>query len=257
MKNWAIITGASSGIGEAFTDRFALSGYNLILISRTKNKLLKIKQEYEFKYGIMIEVIPVDLTDNDSIGIIKPVISDKKIDILVNNAGFGIAGNFIDQEVGDLENMIRLNCIAPILLTKLVINLMIKENKGNIIFLGSLLSFLPTPFNAVYAATKAFDESLAASLWFELKNYNINVISVNPGTTKTNFHKRAGLKRSNTGREPEEIVKTTLKFLGKKPSVIDGLKNKIVYFISRIVTRKFFIKLTGKLFYKMKINNEQ
>ncbi len=255
IKNWVIITGASSGIGKSFADKFAQLGYNLILIARNNEMLLQLKERY-LSNNIKVEIIAEDLSKKEWIKKTEEIIKNKNIEYLINNAGIGLAGEFAFQDINILEEMINLNCLSFVLLTKIVLPNMIKLQKGNIIFVGSVLSFVPTPFNSVYSATKSFDEVLACSLWFELKKFNINVISINPGTTRTNFHERAGLKMNGFYRNPEDVVNSALKYLGKKPTVIDGTFNKIILIIKRIVTRKFFIKLSGRIFYKMQKKNE-
>ncbi|HPN37087.1 MAG TPA: SDR family NAD(P)-dependent oxidoreductase [Melioribacteraceae bacterium] len=255
LKNWVIITGASSGIGKSFADKFANMGYNLILIARNIESLLQLKQKYLLN-NIKTEIIVQDLSKKEWIKQTEDLIKDKRIDYLINNAGFGLTGEFISQNINTLEDMINVNCLTVVLLTKIVLPNMLKFGKGNIIIIGSLLSFVPSPYNTVYAATKSFDEMLACGLWYELKKYNINVISVNPGTTRTNFHERAGLTMNKFYRNPEDVVNTALKYLGKKPTVIDGFFNKTVLLIKHIVTRKIFIKLSGIIFNKMQKLNE-
>lgn len=251
MKNWVLITGASSGIGRAFAIKFAELGYNLVLISRNKVELEKIKTKLSSEYNIEVEIFALDLTIEDNYNKISDVIKDKNIEYLINNAGFGLSNEFYKQDIKILKDMIKLNCLAPTVITKLVIDKMIMQRKGNIVFLGSILAFMPTPYSAVYSATKSFNEVLGGALWYELKKYNIHVLAINPGSTKTNFHDTAGLKLNSLYRNPEDVVKTTLKYLGKKPTVLDGFYNKLIVVLNRIVSRKILINLTGKIFKNM------
>ncbi len=248
MKNWAIVTGASSGIGRAFAIKFAELGYNLVLISRNKFELDKIKVELTSKFMVEVDVSALDLTNEDNYNKITEITKDKNIEYLINNAGFGLSSEFYKQDANVLKDMIKLNCLAPTVITKLIIDKMILQKKGNIVFLGSILAFMPTPFSAVYSATKSFNEVLGSALWYELKKYNINVLAINPGSTKTNFHDTAGLKLNGIYRNPEDVVKTTFKYLGKKPTVLDGFYNKLIVVLNRIVSRKILINLAGMIF---------
>lgn len=250
-KEWALVTGASSGIGKAFAEKLAQYGYNLVLIARNEEKLTELKELLLKLYKIDIEIISIDLSDKNCFQLIETKIFDKEISLLINNAGFGFKGEFVDNDIDKYINMMDLNCAAPLYLTKIVTNKMKKKKTGAIIFIGSTLAFIPTPFNAVYSASKAFIESFACGLWYELKNYNIDVLCVNPGTTKTEFHKKAGLKQNTICRSPEQVVDTALKHLGKKPSVIDGIINKIIIFIINVFTRKQMVIINGNIFKKL------
>lgn len=251
MKKWALITGASSGIGKAFSKKLSSLGYNLVLISKNEKKLDELKKFLEKNYDNMeFETFAIDLSNNNYFNKIQEIIENKKITFLINNAGFGLAGEFAYQDINKLNDMLNVNCIAPLNITYLCLNKMIEQREGNIIFLGSLLSFIPAPYSTVYAATKSFNEAFACGLWYELKQFNINVLSINPGTVKTTFHTNAGFKMSKYYREPEDVVNTALRYLGKKPSVIDGTINRAIQLLNRFVSRKLLIKLAGINFKK-------
>ena len=255
-KEWALVTGASSGIGKAFAERLAEYGYNLVLIATDEEKLNILKDVLLKQNKINVKIITADLNDKNSFKLIEEKIQNIDIDVLVNNAGFGLAGEFLDNQLSEYIKMIDVNCAAPLYLTKIIADKMKFKKSGAIIFIGSTLSFIPTPFNSVYSASKAFIESFACSLWYELKKYNIDVLSVNPGTTKTEFHFRAGLKQNNIFRYPEQVVDTAFKYIGKKPSVIDGFINKIIILTMSILTRKQIVKISGNIFNKF-INNHE
>jgi len=253
--NWALVTGASSGIGEEFAKRFAAFGMNLILVARRKERLEKLSQELSTKYNITVVTAPIDLTTDNFLEDLKKYTSDIEIGILVNNAGIGSNGEFIDANPDKEAEMVKLNCLAPTLLTHYFVKQMIERRKGAIIFLGSVVGFQPTPFMATYSATKAFNSFLGYALWYELKKYNIDVLSLNPGGTATEFQR---LAKSNTGPLPrtvEQVVITALKALGKKPGVVDGFYNKVLAVSSRFASRKFVVTAAGfiaKSLYKKK-----
>lgn len=244
---WALITGASSGIGESFARKFASYGINLIVLARRIERLEKLKSELENKFNVEVIPLQVDLQNENFLEEIKSVIDSKEIGILINNAGFGYRDEFINSDFQNNINMIKVNCIAPTILTHYLLPKMVERKKGALIFLGSLVAFQPTPTTAVYAATKVFDAFLGDALWYELKKYNIDVVTVNPGGTETEFHKVAKSTMGPFPRTSEQVVNSTLKALGKKPSVIDGLFNKILAVSNRFVSRKISITLAGKI----------
>ncbi len=245
--NWALITGASSGIGEEFARKFSQLGLNLIIVARRFDRLQNLKKELEQKHNVQVIPVQIDLSDEKFIQNLIPLINEKEIGILVNNAGFGYRKDFINSDVETDVKMIKVNCIAPIVLTHHVLPQMIERKKGALIFLGSLVAFQPTPTTAVYAATKVFDAFLGDALWYELKKYNIDVATVNPGGTETEFHKIAESTMGPFPRASKQVVETTLKALGKKPSAVDGVFNKILAFSSRFISRKSTISLAGKI----------
>lgn len=251
--DWALLTGASAGIGEEFARQLASIGFNLVLVARRGDLLLKLKHELEEKYNIEIIAANVDLLAEDFLDQLNSAIGDRKISLLVNNAGFGFRGQFIDNDPLNDEKMIRLNCIVPTILTHHFVKNMIKNRRGGIIFLASVVSFQATPTTTTYSATKVFNAFMAEGLWYELKKYNIDVLSLNPGGTKTEFQQIANSTTGPLPRTAKQVVETAIKSLGKKPSVVDGLYNKILAVSTRFLSRRLTVTAAGKIseiFYK-------
>ncbi len=248
---YVLITGASSGIGEAFAYKLASLNSDLILVARREDRLLTIKKEIQRKHSVDVILIPLDLTEENFIEIIKEKTKGLEIGMLINNAGFGSTGNYVDIESDYEEKMIKLNCIAPSILTHHFVHQMKERKKGAIIFLGSVVSFISVPFMTTYSATKAFNTFLADGLWYELKKFNVDVLSVNPGGTDTEFQRISKISGGPFVRKPEDVVVTALKTLGKKVAVIDGLMNKLNVFISKFLPRKLVLSLSGKVSEKL------
>ncbi len=244
---WALITGASSGIGEGFARRLAAEKMNIILVARRKDRLKNLAEELKEKHGVKIIVAPVDLSKKKFMEQLKEYIEDREVGLLINNAGFGFNGDFGKADVDRLTDMIRVNCIAPTVLTHHFVKSMKEKRKGGIIFLGSLVGYLPTPFTTTYSATKAFNLFMGEGLWYELRNYNIDVMTLNPGGTDTEFQKVANTSAGPSPRTVEEVVNTAMKNLGRKMSVVDGFKNKLLSCVPRFITRKFLVCLAGKI----------
>ncbi len=242
---WALITGASSGIGEEFAKQLAKLGLKLILIARRKNRLVELSNALKEKYNTDSIVIPIDLSKNNYLNEIINFTNDKEIGILINNAGFGSTGEFINCNAEKEIDMIKVNCLAPVVLTHYFLPFMIQRKKGAIIFLGSTVAFQPAPMMATYSATKAFNLYLGEALWWELKKYNIDVLALNPGATNTEFQRIAKIGVGPIPREASDVVKTALHALGKKPSVVDGMQNKILSLMIRFIPRRTTISLAG------------
>jgi len=141
--------------------------------------------------------------------------------------------------------MIKLNCLAPVVLTEHFLKTMIKKRKGAIIFLGSVVAYQPTPVMASYAATKAFNLSFGNALWYELKKYGIDVLTVNPGNTATEFNRMVLNDKSILTRTARQVVNSSLKSLGKKPNVVDGFFNKLITAFSKFGSVRTIVTVTG------------
>ena len=242
---WAIVTGASSGIGEEFARKLSSEGFNLIIIARRKDRLDKLAEEIKSHHDVEIIPVELDLTEETFMSKLSSITKDKEIGILINNAGIGSTGEFVNADAEHEIKMVKLNCIAPTILTHHFVKGMKERKKGAIIFLGSVTAFQPTPFMASYSATKVFNLFLGNSLWWELKKYNIDVLSLNPGGTETEFQRIADAKTGPIPRTTKQVVETAMNALGKKPSVVDGAFNKLLTFSSRFVSQKITVIIAG------------
>jgi uncharacterized protein len=242
---WALITGASSGIGEEFARYLAFHGLNLIILARRKDRLEKLSAELKKSHNIEVEIAQIDLKKDDFLKDLNKITDDKEIGILINNAGFGLNGEFIDLDPEFETDMVKVNCIAPTVLAHHFVKPMVQRKKGAIIFLGSVVACQPTPYMTTYAATKAFNAFMGDALWYELKKYNIDVLTLNPGGTDTEFQRISNASTGPTPRTPKQVVETAMKALGKKPGVIDGFMNKIMGVSSRFGSKKSVVSISG------------
>ncbi|AFN75707.1 short-chain dehydrogenase/reductase SDR [Melioribacter roseus P3M-2] len=250
---WAIVTGASSGIGKEFALYLANEKMNLILISRrSKDELAKQLIE---KFGIEVITLDIDLSKPENMSVVQKEIENRDIGILINNAGFGKAGDFTNHDIRTYTEMINLNCLAPVYLTDIALEIMLNKKRGAVIFLGSLVAYQPTPYMSVYSATKSFDLTLGLALYGEYKKKGIDILVVNPGPTKTEFHKVAGSDGGFFQREAADVVKTAMKSLGKKPAVLDGIINKILVCAGRFIPVKLSLAITEKIARSIYVKN--
>ncbi len=225
-----LITGASSGIGLEMAKIFAHHGYDLIVASRSKEKMDILKRELEKQYKIRVDVCSVDLSQENGAILLYEEIKTlgAKVEILVNNAGAGYVGDFVEAECEKDLSIMTLNMTNLTLLTKYFSQEMIENGGGKILNVASTGSYHPGPYTATYYATKAYVLSLSEALWLEMKPYNITVSALCPGATKTNFAKSAGKVDSNIAMSPAFVAKAAYKGLMKgKRVIIPGMRNKL------------------------------
>jgi uncharacterized protein len=169
-------------------------------------------------------VVAADLAEPAEVERLADAVSDLEIAVLVNNAGFGYAGRFDKQDPVRLRDMVQLNCVAPVLLTRRLLPGMLARGRGAIVFTGSVAGRQPLPLHGVYSATKAFDLLLGESLHVELRDAGIDVLVLEPGATATEFQAVAG-ETEHEGEPADQVVTQALQALGRQPSVISGWWN--------------------------------
>lgn len=248
---WALVTGASAGIGAEYARRIAERGVNVVLVARRRNRLEELAETIEDMYRVEARVAPVDLTSRDFLQTLRPAIEDIDIGLVVNCAGFGSSGAFLDMDPGLQEAMLQLNCRAPALLTHELGQNMRERGRGAIIFVSSVNAFCAARGMANYNATKAWDLLFAEALADELARYGVHVQALCPGATLTEFQRVAGLDPDRFGplrnlmfATPTSVVVTSLRTLGGRTTVVPGFVNKIfvgsMRLLPRFVSRWFF-----------------
>lgn len=250
----ALITGASSGIGEAFAKELAKRGMNLVLTARSEEKLTRTASEIETTYGVKTHVIAGDLSEKQTPHEIFRLISKKNlsIDLLINNAGFGKWGNFLDENISVYEDMLEVNINAVVKLTHLFLPQMVASGSGGIINVASTGAFQPCPYIATYAASKAFVLSFSEALYGEFHKQGITVTALCPGNTATGFQETAGADTSNMYIESAEkvAIEGIEALIAGKNYKINGTANYLQSFIPRFVSRKNVIGIVEKMMNK-------
>ncbi|MEB2345693.1 MAG: SDR family NAD(P)-dependent oxidoreductase [Deltaproteobacteria bacterium] len=214
---WALVTGASAGIGTAFARALAREGMSVVLTARRADRLHALAKELEAE-GVATRVVALDLAALDGASRLADAVADLELAILVNNAGAGAAGRFDKLDGARLREMVELNCTAPVLLTRALLPRLLARGRGAVVFTGSQAARQPLPLHAVYAATKAFGGFVGEALWAELRGTGVDVLVVEPGSTDTEFQQVAG-ELPHRGQAPEEVAAIALERLGRQPSV--------------------------------------
>lgn len=256
----ALITGASSGIGEEFARQLASKNTNLILVARSQDKLEELATKLQQQYSINAEIIVRDLTEPAAGKTVFDLVQQKglTVDLLINNAGFGDYGSFCDCDLTKQMSMVQLNVTVLTELTGLFLPAMKARDNGGIINISSIAGFQPLPYMSVYAATKAFVLSFTEALWAENKDSGVRILAVCPGATESDFFKVAEFPDSFAESQNKavnltsatEVVEAALKALNKGQSTIvtGGLANQIIVNIPRFVPRDFLVSAVEKQF---------
>ncbi len=250
--SYALITGASSGIGKEFAKQLAQKGLNLVLVARRKERLETLKQEIQTDNKVEIHTIGIDLLSDNFLETIRAVTDNLEIGSLVNNAGVMYIGNYLDCPLEKDLQMIDLNIKVPAILTHHFVPKMVERKKGGLIFTASLLGFMGTPYATTYAGTKAHEIVKGEGLAYELKPHNIDVLTLNPGLTETEMtadNDFSGMPMKLM--KPDVVAKTAIDALGKKVLVSPGFMNNMLNWMSkRIMSRKMNTNMFGKLMKK-------
>jgi uncharacterized protein len=252
-NKWALVTGASSGIGKALAEELARGGANLVLTARRKDRLERLARELSANYTIQTEIFVADLAQATAPLEIFQYTQDRglTIELLVNNAGFGQYGEFPAIEPERLLDMVQVNCSAVVHLTRLYLPEMIEKRKGDVLIVASTAAFQAVPYISTYAATKAFDLLLAEGLAEEMKPYGVRVCALCPGTTTSEFHEKAGHPAHPKRREQsaEIVARNGLRALAAgKSYFISGLANSLGTHSERLVPRSFVTRLAARIF---------
>jgi len=218
---WAVVTGASAGIGVEFARALAKEGVSCVLAARREQPMTALAEWLEKEYGVQTRVVAVDLSEEGGASELADAVADLPIAILVNNAGYGLAGRFSGLDGERMRRMIVLNCAAPVVLTHRLLPGMLERGVGAVIVTGSIAGNQALPLHAVYGATKAFDAHFAESLWGELQGTGVDVLVLEPGSTESEFHDVAG-EVPHEGQPAHEVVEVALDALGHQPAAVAG-----------------------------------
>ena len=251
-NKWAVVTGASAGIGCSLAEQLAAAGAHLVLTARRTGRLQKLAAELSAKHSIYAEVFTADLTRPEAPAEILAFTTQKgvEIELLVNNAGFGAFGYIHDIAESRLLEMIQVNCSAVVNLTRLYGAPMVQRHHGDILIVASTAAFQAVPFNSAYAATKAFDLIFAEGIAEELRPLGVNVCALCPGPTTTEFQRVAQQpdRAFRVAETADKVARTGLRGLAKgKTCVISGAMNRLMMEGERLAPRRFVARAAARM----------
>ena len=244
---WALVTGASQGLGFEFARQVALLGVNVVLVARTASALEARAEELRHECHVDTRVVPLDLADDFMPGLVEAT-RDLEIGLLVSNAGISTVGPFLDRSADYLTRQLLVNNRAGVLLARHFGEQMVRRGRGGVIFLSSGSALHGTPWSANYAGTKAFNLILAESLWYEWKPLGVDVLGFMAGLTRT-----PGLDANHP--QPNRVVPLmdarpavaeALAALGRRPSVAAGRLNRLGYWFMGLLPRSMSVRLIGR-----------
>ena len=250
----ALVTGASSGIGEAYARYLARAGFPLVIVARNRDALDALAVELTSAHGVRVSVAVADLGEPDGPSSVKRATDalGSDVSVLVNNAGFGVTGALVGAEREKLLAMVDLNCRAVLDLCLLYAPAMAERRNGAVLVTASVGGHIPVPSMAAYGATKAFDRLLAEALWAELRPLGVDVLAVSPGPTTTAFAERAQFQvqelDSALYMAPETVVEAAARALGRGPAVVTGWSNWALTQLVRVLSRRQLALLSAWIF---------
>ena len=250
---WALITGASAGIGWALAELLAAGGTNLVLTARRKARLNELAAKLASQHDVKVETFVADLGEAGAANAIHAYAQGKgtAVQLLVNNAGFGAHGEFHKLDLAKQLEMAQVNVSAVLHLTHLYLPAMIARRSGDILIVASTAGFQGVPYMSTYAATKGFDLLFAEGLAEEVRRYGVRVCALCPGSTATEFHEVAKqtVSGSRIKESAEKVARVGLEALARgKSYVISGIHNYISTHSQRLVTRRLVNRMAGKMF---------
>jgi uncharacterized protein len=250
---WAVVTGASAGIGFALAEQLGAAGANLVVTARRRDRLESLADHLRATHNVHVEVLPADLANPAAPAEICAFTQAKSLEIgiLVNNAGFGAYGRFYQSDLSRQLAMVQVNCAAVVHLTHLYLEEMIARRRGDILIVASVAGFQAVPYISAYAATKAFDLHFAEGLAEEVRGYGVHVCALCPGSTSTEFRDVAGQpEHTFRGAETaEKVARVGLRALATgRSSVISGLKNTLSVEGQRLAPRSLVSRVAASMF---------
>ncbi|WP_433304696.1 SDR family NAD(P)-dependent oxidoreductase [Actinoplanes sp. CA-030573] len=239
---WAVVTGASDGIGRATAAQLAAAGFSVALVARRVDIMESLAAQLTHRYKVSTTVIGVDLVDRNSVSVIASATSEVDVGLLVQAAGYGRVGSFLDVDAAADNDMITLNIGVVTELAHVFGARLTRRRRGGMILYGSILGWQGGPLHATYSATKAYNQSLAEALHVEWRKDGVDVLAVAPGPVHTGFAGRAGM-RLNVGTTPDVVARSTLANLGRRATVVPGGMAKLMTAGLRTAPRTFRAKI--------------
>jgi short-subunit dehydrogenase/uncharacterized protein YndB with AHSA1/START domain len=254
QDRWAVVSGASSGLGRGLAARLADRGMSLVLTGRNQARLDEAAREIRrAAFRVKVETVAADLSTRSGVSALLDHVGDRPIEVLVNNAGFGSYGPFAEGDEEREDDEVAVDVGAVIALARAFLPGMIARRSGGILNVASAIAFQPAPYQAVYGASKAFVLSFSQALWAEARSAGVAVTALCPGPTRTGFVAALGADVGHTAiyrrlAEPEPVIEAGLRGLDKgRAVVIPGVRNKVIAAVGRFMPREWLARVGARL----------
>ncbi len=247
---WAVVTGASSGIGRGSAIRLAEAGLDLVLVARGNDALEQLAGEIGDRYGAQSLIVRADLSSEEGLDAVRRAAKDLDVGLLFAAAGYGTTGSFLDSPIEQELNMLNLNIRAVLELSWYFGRRFAERGRGGIVLISSIVGFQGMPNSANYAATKAYVQSLGEALNIELAPHGVDVLTSAPGPTNSGFAERAG-QHMSAALEASLVAEKTLEALGKRATVLPGSLSKLLVYPLAVLPRQLRVRIMGQVMHGM------
>jgi short-subunit dehydrogenase len=256
---WAVVAGASEGLGAAYARQLAARGLNLVLIARRNELLQALSAQLIQDHGVQVQVCALDLSSSAAAQVVDQVTANVDVGLLIYNAAFSAVGPFLDHPLEDHLREVDTNIRTPMVLMDRFGRRLLDRGRGGLILMSSLSAFQGSAFISNYSATKAFNMVLAEGLWEEWRARGVDVLACIAGATNTPNYRASS--PSPTGRfsdatlEPEAVVLEALQAIGRQPQIIPGRSNRMSSFIMRhLLPRRAAVQFMGRVLRDMYVD---
>jgi len=243
---WALVTGATSGIGQAMATLVASAGINVVAVGRRERELKAFAEDLADSYGVQTVAVPADLADSGGIEAVEDAAAGLDIGLLAAAAGFGTSGRFVDADMVAEQSMLDVNCRAVLTLAHTAAVRMTERGTGGIVLIASLVGRQGTPQAAHYAATKAYVQALGEALHIELRPRGVHVVTSTPGPVHSGFGDRAGMYLT-IAAQPMQVARLTLNALGRRMTVSPGALSKTLTWSLAPLPRQLRTRIMGRV----------
>ncbi len=243
---WAVVAGASEGLGAAFAGALAARGMNLVLIARRAERLAEVKVRIEAARGVQVRLEAWDLARPDLASRLEELASGLEIGVGVYNAAYAPIGALLERTPEELSRVVDVNARGPLAFARALAPAMVARRRGGLVLMSSLAGFQGSPRIAAYAATKAFDTVLAEGLWGELGPRGVDVLASCAGAIRTPGYRKSAKGDAPGTLDAEVVVERTLDALGRGPTVVPGATNRLARFVMNLLPRRTAISLMAK-----------
>jgi short-subunit dehydrogenase len=258
MKPYALITGASKGIGKAIATQLAQLDYNVLLISRSEIELKDLAESIKTTHQVDAQYLAIDLSVTGAAGQVVGWVNELTVPlaILINNAGYGVFGRFAETQLADHLNMMNLNINAVVELTHQLLPVLQQNKQAYILNVASTTAYQAMPALSTYGASKTFVLSFTRALAYELKDTPVSVSCLSPGATETSFIERAGMDdfkefAAKFSMQPDEVARIALKgMFNKKVEIVPGFLNRLGVLGATLLNKRFIERIAARM-YKM------
>lgn len=244
---WALVAGASAGLGEAFARLLAARGLNVLLLARREETLARLAADLRRAHEVEVRTEAIDLARGDLAAAVERAVAGLEVGLLVYNAAHSAIGPFVERPLDEHLRVLDVNCRGPLALAHVLGGAMARRGRGGMILMTSLAASQGNPLLASYAASKAFELVLAEGLWAELRGRGVDVLACRAGATRTPGYAASRPRQSVRLMEPEDVARQALDALGHGPSAVTGALNRVAAFaLGRLLPRRASIRIMGR-----------